>query len=200
MAARSTVGRLTGIALASLCLATASRAQQVVYPGSAFGCYGSVCIPLSSLGLLTGTGLASDLSAFRSSAGWGAFTTSGPNGNAQADAGTGSSGFHFNQAVAAYTGLTFGAFIVLLNQPGHQESSATTAAATNSNADVPAVTNASVDVPPPTTFSIPIGAHLEFAETSALVTTPEPMTFTLMATGLVALAGITIRRRRREDD
>jgi hypothetical protein len=43
----------------------------------------------------------------------------------------------------------------------------------------------------------PSTAHLEVAESSALVTTPEPMTQTLLATGLLAMGAFILIRRSR---
>ena len=92
----------------------------------------------------------------------------------------------FNPATVVYTGLAATALVSFLNS----SSGASTMAVFESSAATAAVT-------------APVMAHVDFAPatalvaTTGLVTTPEPMAQTLMATGLVVLGMLAFLRRRR---
>lgn len=91
-----------------------------------------------------------------------------------------------NPATVVYTGLAATALVSFLNS----SNGGSATPAVESLAEIPVV-------------AAPVTAHVEFAPASSLVaatdlvTTPEPMTQTLMATGLVALGALTVIRRRR---
>jgi len=57
MAARRTGSRIIGIALASL-LVSSTAGAQILFGGSAAGCYGLVCMPLTSFVTLPGTSVS----------------------------------------------------------------------------------------------------------------------------------------------
>jgi MYXO-CTERM domain-containing protein len=181
MAALRTGMRIIGIALTSLCLSTAARGQ-VLFSGSAAGCFGFVCAPITSFATFPGNGLTPrwvGLNAPTGSIGFGGFPA---NQNAQGDqdGDQGEDGLgapHFNAATPAFTGIAVTLFAFMMNSHG----------------DTPAN-----GVETPVTLSSPLTAHLDFGETSALVATPEPMSGALTATGLLALgAAVLLRRRRR---
>jgi len=190
MAARRTGSRLVGIALVTLCVSTAAHGQQVLFAGSAAGCFGMVCVPLTSFVTLPGSGISPRWETFTGPTNTSAFETNHENENSQGGQNEDDRGvLHFNKATAASTGLAFTLFVSFLN-----------ASLANSHADHSTGTDdfaRFAGVADPTTFSTPVAAHLEFAETSAIVTSPEPATLALMATGLLAVAGAGLLRRRR---
>lgn len=181
MAALRTGMRIIGIALTSLCLSTAARAQ-VLFSGSAANCFGFVCVPITSFATFSGNGLTPRWVASNaptSSIGFGGFPA---NQNAQGDQDgdqdeDGLGALHFNKATPAYTGIAFTLFAFLMN---------------DSKGDTPGSGDAA-----PFTVVTPLTAHLDFGETSTLVATPEPMTGALTATGLLALGAAALLRRRR---
>jgi MYXO-CTERM domain-containing protein len=224
---------MTGIALAGLCLSTATRAQ-VGYTGPMVDCYGVVCVPVVSVGaytvpgftvpwalrarLLSNQSVAGQLNASTFATG---FPSRGVSSSAipskrigrdddarggkaergkrnhegdQDDHGNGRGEeqlSRFNPATVIYTGLAATALFSFLNS---SSGASTTTPVVESSVVTP-------------TVAAPLTAHVEFAPATALmattdlVTTPEPMTQTLMATGLVAVGMLVfIRRRRRTND
>ncbi len=92
----------------------------------------------------------------------------------------------FNPATVVYAGLAATALVSFINS-----SSGASAAPVVASSEITPV------------MAVPITAHVEFAPATALmattelVTTPEPLTQTLVATGLVALGlFVSVRRRR----
>jgi len=96
----------------------------------------------------------------------------------------------FNPATVIYTGLAATALISFLNS--------------SSGASTTTPLVESLVVTP--TVAAPLSAHVEFAPAAALVattdlvTTPEPMTQTLMAIGLLAIGMLAFIRRRRRSN
>jgi len=180
MAARRTGSRIVGIALASL-LVSSTASAQLLFGGSAAGCFGLVCMPLTSFVTLPGTSVSPRWETFTGSANSTAFAVR-QDQNAQGDQGENGQGeFHFNKTAAASTGVAFTLFFTFLN----------TSLATSHGDD------GFVSLAAPPVLAAPVTAHLEFGETSVIDTNPEPATLVLTATGLLAL-GAVLRRRRRK--
>jgi MYXO-CTERM domain-containing protein len=97
---------------------------------------------------------------------------------------------HFNPATVIYTGLAAAAFVSFLNS-------------SSSVSETPVVASSLQTQAATAPMTTPVTAHVEFAPTATLVattdlvTTPEPTTETLMASGLVALGMLVVIRRRR---
>lgn len=200
MAARRIELRMAGIALASLCFATTTRAQ-VGYTGPTVGCFGVMCMPVVSLTAFTvpdyavpwaftGFPASSELatggfgsSGFRS-VGYGTIARNTEANDADDDRDE-AGAQHFNKAAAVYTGVAFTVLVAVLESPigNGPPSSVAAPQAFLSVASNP--------------ISPPVTAHLDFAQTSTLVATPEPITLTLTATGLLALGILAFPRRGR---
>jgi len=207
MAARWTGMRMTGIALAGLCMSTATRAQ-VGYAGPTIGCYGVMCLPVISVDAHTVPGFTVPWSLRGISSSAIPSNRLGRDDDAQGDEadrggqnhegdqddhGNGRGESHlsrFNPATVIYTGLAATALISFLNS--------------SSGASTTTPLVESLVVTP--TVAAPLSAHVEFATAAALVattdlvTTPEPMTQTLMATGLLAIGMLAFVRRRRRSN
>jgi hypothetical protein len=176
MAARGTGLRIAGSAVLSLCLSTATPAQQVVYATSTIGCFGVVCVPTAGIAELPALRFTPDFAAFDGPTGSSLLPSLGKNANGRANRDESGDG-HFNRATAVYTGVAFGLLVSYLKTSGDGHAPVSDVAPT-----------------PPT---VPLAAHLEAGVTSNLVATPEPTTNALMATGLIAL-GLGLARRRRQ--
>jgi hypothetical protein len=133
-----------------------------------------VCVPLTSFVTLPGSGISPRWETFTGPTNTSAFETNHENENSQGGQNEDDRGvLHFNKATAASTGLAFTLFVSFLN-----------ASLANSHADH-------------STGTDDFARFAGVAETSAIVTSPEPATLALMATGLLAVAGAGLLRRRR---
>lgn len=178
MTARGTGFRIAGAALASLCVSTATRAQQVVYAISNVGCFGVVCVPAASSAALSALRLRPDLAAFggSSSSSLAAFTREHENAETSQDepVAGGVDGAHFNRATVVTSGVAFGLLVSLLKSSNDERGPESAPG-----------------------LSVPLLAHLETAQTSDVVVNPEPTTQALMASGLIVVGLGLLRRRRR---
>jgi hypothetical protein len=180
MAARRTGSRIIGIALAGL-LVSSTAGAQILFGGSAAGCYGLVCMPLTSFVTLPGTSVSPRWETFTGWTNPTEFAIS-QNQNARGDQDENGQGeFPFNKTAAASTGVAFTLFFTFLN----------TSLVTSHGGD------GFVSLAAPPALATPVNAHLEFGETSVIDTNPEPATLVLTATGLLALGAVLRRRRRR---